>query len=83
MMANWLTAANRKRGTMMKKTTSASSENTETAQNTNSGDTQEKIRLRAYELFELNGRVPGNDMEHWLQAEAELTTEAETEPTKK
>ena len=67
----------------MKNTTSTSNENTETAQNPKSSDIQEGISLRAYELFELNGRVHGNDMEHWLQAEAELTTGAQTEPTEK
>ncbi len=67
----------------MKKTTPTSDENTETAQNTESSDIQERICLRAYELFELNGRVPGNDMEHWLQAEAELTTGSETDPIEK
>ena len=67
----------------MKNTTSTSNENTETAQNPKSSDIQERICLRAYELFELNGRVHGNDMEHWLQAEAELTTRAKTEPTEK
>lgn len=53
----------------MKKKLQHPSEDTEAAQDTNSTDIQERIRLRAYELFELNGRVPGNDMEHWLQAE--------------
>lgn len=30
------------------------------------------IAKRAYEIFESKGRTAGRDMEHWLQAEAEL-----------
>jgi HSP20 family molecular chaperone IbpA len=30
------------------------------------------IAERAYEIFESKGRTAGRDMEHWLQAEAEL-----------
>ncbi len=33
--------------------------------------TEEIIRKRAYELFELHGCQHGHDMEHWLEAEAE------------
>ncbi len=33
---------------------------------------QERIRLRAYQLFESQGRQPGRDLEHWLQAELEF-----------
>lgn len=32
----------------------------------------EKIRQRAYELFEARGREEGHDFEDWLQAEAEI-----------
>ena len=34
--------------------------------------TQEEIRRRAYEIFEARGSTPGNDVEDWLRAEAEL-----------
>ena len=34
--------------------------------------TQEQIAQRAYAIFEQNGRVPGRDLENWLQAEKEL-----------
>ena len=30
------------------------------------------IALRAYELFESNGRAHGSDREHWLRAESEI-----------
>ncbi|MDO8546210.1 MAG: DUF2934 domain-containing protein [Nitrospirales bacterium] len=30
------------------------------------------IAKRAYELFEENGCVDGNDMDHWLEAEREV-----------
>ena len=34
--------------------------------------TEEIIRKRAYELFELQGCQHGHDVEHWLQAETEV-----------
>jgi HSP20 family molecular chaperone IbpA len=45
----------------------------------------EKIRLRAYELFEQRGRENGHDVDDWLQAEAEfgLVCFAETEESDK
>jgi hypothetical protein len=30
------------------------------------------VARRAFELWEQHGRRPGRDLEHWLQAEAEL-----------
>jgi hypothetical protein len=33
---------------------------------------KEKIRMRAWELWEQNGRPVGRDVEFWLQAEREL-----------
>ena len=33
---------------------------------------EERIRLRAYELYEQRGRRDGHALEDWLQAEAEL-----------
>ena len=35
-------------------------------------DIEEKIRQRAYELFEARGREEGHEFEDWLQAEAEI-----------
>ena len=32
----------------------------------------EEIAVRAYELFEHDGRTHGHDLEHWLQAERQL-----------
>ena len=34
---------------------------------------EERIRLRAYQLYEQRGRLEGHDLEDWLQAEAEIT----------
>ena len=34
---------------------------------------EEKIRLRAYTLYEERGREDGHDVDDWLRAEAELT----------
>jgi len=36
---------------------------------------EEKIRRRAYELYLERGGEPGHDLEHWLQAERELTAD--------
>jgi len=33
---------------------------------------EQRIRVRAYELYEKRGRGDGHDLEDWLQAEAEL-----------
>jgi len=33
---------------------------------------EDKIRIRAYELFEARGREDGRDLDDWLQAEAEI-----------
>ena len=38
--------------------------------------THEDISRRAREIWEREGRPQGKDMEHWLQAEAELRQEA-------
>lgn len=35
-------------------------------------DSQERVRRRAYELWEAEGRRHGRDLAHWLQAESEL-----------
>ena len=33
---------------------------------------REKIRLRAYELYEARGHKEGHELEDWLQAESEV-----------
>jgi hypothetical protein len=38
-----------------------------------SHDMEERIRLRAYELYEKRGKRDGNALDDWFQAEAELT----------
>ncbi len=35
----------------------------------------DRVRMRAYEIYEQRGRKPGHDFEHWLEAERELTAE--------
>ncbi len=37
-------------------------------------DLDQKIQKRAYELWEEQGRPPGQSMEHWLQAQVEVQT---------
>ena len=34
---------------------------------------QERIRRRAYDLYEQRGRQDGSDLDDWLRAESELT----------
>jgi hypothetical protein len=34
---------------------------------------EDRIRLRAYEIYEQRGKTPGHAIDDWLQAEAELT----------
>jgi hypothetical protein len=41
---------------------------------------EEKIRQRAYELWEQSGKTEGSEMDFWLQAEREVTAEASPEP---
>jgi hypothetical protein len=36
-------------------------------------DTKERIRLRAYEIYEQRGKTEGHALDDWLRAEAELT----------
>lgn len=38
----------------------------------------ERIRRRAYDLYEQRGRLDGHDMDDWLQAEAEMRGKAKT-----
>ncbi len=33
----------------------------------------DKLQARAYEIYVERGRVPGFDLDHWLQAEQELS----------
>ena len=41
--------------------------------------TQDQVAARAYILFERGGYHHGHDVENWLQAEAELVAELQTE----
>ena len=36
---------------------------------------EHQIRLRAYELYEARGREDGHDLEDWLYAKEEITSE--------
>lgn len=45
------------------------------AQEESPTELQEKIRRRAYELYQARGREDGHDAEDWLQAEAELSSQ--------
>jgi hypothetical protein len=38
----------------------------------NRTDIEERIRRRAYEIYEHRGRIDGLDLDDWLQAETEI-----------
>ena len=40
---------------------------------TGSDELEERIQARAYQLYEQHGKRNGDDLDDWLQAEAELT----------
>jgi uncharacterized protein HemX len=41
-----------------------------------SADVEERVRERAYALYEQRGSVDGYDLEDWLRAEADVLVEA-------
>jgi Protein of unknown function (DUF2934) len=41
---------------------------------------EDKIRQRAYELWEKSGKTDGSEMDFWLQAEREIAAESSPEP---
>jgi len=43
---------------------------------TEPAELQERIRHRAYDLYEQRGRDDGFDLDDWLRAESELTRES-------
>ncbi len=45
--------------------------------------TQDRVRQRAYELWEQHGRSEGHEAEFWHQAERELKGEASSSDTSK
>jgi hypothetical protein len=44
-------------------------------QNEVTPELEQAIRLRAYKLFEQRGRELGHDLDDWLQAQTELTSQ--------
>jgi Protein of unknown function (DUF2934) len=45
------------------------------AMQTTESSNHEKIRARAYELYEQRGREGAHELEDWLQAEAEINSD--------
>jgi hypothetical protein len=41
---------------------------------------EDKIRQRAYELWEQSGKTDSSEMDFWLQAEREIARETSPEP---
>ena len=50
---------------------------------TASPEIQSAIRLRAEQIYEHSGRIPGQDLENWSQAEAEILREYEAHARRK
>jgi hypothetical protein len=48
-----------------------------TLNKTETKPTHDQIARRAYEIFDKNGRVPGQDVQNWLEAERQLVTAIE------
>ncbi len=44
-----------------------------TVTNEPADDLEERIRLRAHELYEARGREDGHELEDWIRAEEEIT----------
>jgi hypothetical protein len=44
-------------------------------------DLQQAIRLRAEEIYERHGRLPGHDLQNWAEAEKEIMQELSERPT--
>jgi hypothetical protein len=44
-----------------------------TVRNEPEEDLEERIRLRAHELYEARGREDGHELEDWIRAEDEIT----------
>jgi len=44
--------------------------------------THEEIQRRAYAIFVKNGRQSGHEIEHWLEAEAQLMGRKQDQPVK-
>jgi hypothetical protein len=51
--------------------------------NGESRPTHEEIAQRARAIYEQSGRVPGHDMENWLQAESQLMAGRKSVPETK
>ena len=51
------------------------SQSIELSENILKADVAERIRQRAYEIYETRGREDGRELEHWLEAEAEIRDE--------
>jgi Protein of unknown function (DUF2934) len=45
--------------------------------------THEEIAKRAREIYERSGRVPGRDLENWLEAESQLVASSRTDREQK
>jgi hypothetical protein len=63
--------------TRSKKSAAATGLDTTTLPQSQNGNIEEAIRIRAYQLFEQRGRTHGHDVEDWFRAQAELQTGAQ------
>ncbi len=56
----------------------STSDPTPTQRELQTSEHDERIRRRAYDLYEQRGRLDGHDMDDWLQAEAEMRGKSKT-----
>jgi hypothetical protein len=56
----------------------STSDPTPTKRELQTSEHDERIRRRAYDLYEQRGRLDGHDMDDWLQAEAEMRGKSKT-----
>jgi Protein of unknown function (DUF2934) len=67
---------------MSKTNGNGSSARTTKLKTTKKISTQEKIAMRAYEIYLERGGAPGNPLEDWVRAESELLAKTKKTPKK-
>jgi hypothetical protein len=60
-----------------KKSAAPLAQETTTLQQSQNGNLEEAIRIRAYELFVQRGGTHGHDVEDWVRAQSEISTGAQ------
>ena len=81
-MIRWLSAKiNPKREKKIIMKNAARKKSITASQPPENGDVQALIEKRAYEIWESEGGNPGNELDHWLRAEREITGGSTDQPS--